>query len=59
MSPEETRAIHTSIWRRVQRAADRGVGLRLTATEVEVLSRTDFSEDPCIANNDDGTPATR
>lgn len=56
MSPEETRAIHTRIWRRVRRAADRNTRLRLTGEEVEVLGRTDFAEDTCIANDDDGTP---
>jgi hypothetical protein len=44
------KADHRRIWIRVQKAAERGKGVRLTAHEVSVLAETDFREDP--ANSD-------
>jgi len=43
-------ADHRRIWLRVQKAAERGKGVRLTPHEVSVLAETDFREDPAISD---------
>jgi hypothetical protein len=42
---------HRRIWLRVQKAFERGKGVRLTPQDVAVLAQTDFAEDLCISDN--------